>query len=334
MTSLERRGNAIAFAFTAFFFVTFLIFSLALKFKPQEKFQALTINLASSPVEKKSLPETTLQKKNLPSENQSSKEVEKIKSVEAKKVPEEKSVSKKNEIAKKELPASSEKQNTFEEPKIKRSVEQLMAENNSSAKKTAEWNENFFDDSQTVQSKNIFEAQNKSSVKSSVEGTAAKSSAEKNSGVSSSSESARSGNEDVSEETKNSLANIKNTFSSSSVSGNIKSKTSVASQTAGGKLSIKMSDGKSRELLYPKNPVIFISEENARLVDETKKVIVCFKVRADGTVPLTGISIVPSSLLPLQIQAEIKEQIQLWRFSEESSGLDGTASFDYTLEIR
>lgn len=333
MTSLERRGNAIAFAFTAFFFLGFLIFSLAVKFKPQEKFQVLTINLASFPVEKKSLPETTLQKKDVPSKNQSSKDVEKIKPVEPKKNPEEKSSSQKNKIVKNGLPVSSEKQKTFEEPKIKKSVEQLMAENNSSAKKTAEWNESFFDDSQTVQSKNISEAQNKSSVKSSVEGTAAKSSAEKTSGVSSSSESAGSGNADVSEETKSSLANIKNTFSSS-VSGNIKSKTSVASQNSGGKLSIKMSDGKSRELLYPKNPVIFISEENAKLVDETKKVIVRFKVRADGTVPVTGISILPSSLLPLQIQAEIKEQIQLWRFSEESSGLDGTASFDYTLEIR
>lgn len=333
MTSLERRGNAIAFAFTAFFFLAFLIFSLAVKFKPQEKFQVLTINLASFPVEKKSLPETTLQKKDVPSKNQSSKDVEKIKPVEPKKIPEEKSSSQKNKIVKNGLPVSSEKQKTFEEPKIKKSVEQLMAENNSSAKKTAEWNESFFDDSQTVQSKNISEAQNKSSVKSSVEGTAAKSSAEKTSGVSSSSESAGSGNADVSEETKSSLANIKNTFSSS-VSGNIKSKTSVASQNSGGKLSIKMSDGKSRELLYPKNPVIFISEENAKLVDETKKVIVRFKVRADGTVPVTGISILPSSLLPLQIQTEIKEQIQLWRFSEESSGLDGTASFDYTLEIR
>lgn len=333
MTSLERRGNAIAFAFTAFFFLAFLIFSLAVKFKPQEKFQVLTINLASFPVEKKSLQETTLQKKDVPSKNQSSKDVEKIKPVEPKKIPEEKSSSQKNKIVKNGLPVSSEKQKTFEEPKIKKSVEQLMAENNSSAKKTAEWNESFFDDSQTVQSKNISEAQNKSSVKSSVEGTAAKSSAEKTSGVSSSSESAGSGNADVSEETKSSLANIKNTFSSS-VSGNIKSKTSVASQNSGGKLSIKMSDGKSRELLYPKNPVIFISEENAKLVDETKKVIVRFKVRADGTVPVTGISILPSSLLPLQIQAEIKEQIQLWRFTEESSGLDGTASFDYTLEIR
>lgn len=333
MTSLERRGNAIAFAFTAFFFLAFLIFSLAVKFKPHEKFQVLTINLASFPVEKKSLQETTLQKKDVPSKNQSSKDVEKIKPVEPKKIPEEKSSSQKNKIVKNGLPVSSEKQKTFEEPKIKKSVEQLMAENNSSAKKTAEWNESFFDDSQTVQSKNISEAQNKSSVKSSVEGTAAKSSAEKTSGVSSSSESAGSGNADVSEETKSSLANIKNTFSSS-VSGNIKSKTSVASQNSGGKLSIKMSDGKSRELLYPKNPVIFISEENAKLVDETKKVIVRFKVRADGTVPVTGISILPSSLLPLQIQAEIKEQIQLWRFSEESSGLDGTASFDYTLEIR
>lgn len=333
MTSLERRGNAIAFAFTAFFFLAFLIFSLAVKFKPQEKFQVLKINLASFPVEKKSLQETTLQKKDVPSKNQSSKDVEKIKPVEPKKIPEEKSSSQKNKIVKNGLPVSSEKQKTFEEPKIKKSVEQLMAENNSSAKKTAEWNESFFDDSQTVQSKNISEAQNKSSVKSSVEGTAAKSSAEKTSGVSSSSESAGSGNADVSEETKSSLANIKNTFSSS-VSGNIKSKTSVASQNSGGKLSIKMSDGKSRELLYPKNPVIFISEENAKLVDETKKVIVRFKVRADGTVPVTGISILPSSLLPLQIQAEIKEQIQLWRFSEESSGLDGTASFDYTLEIR
>lgn len=333
MTSLERRGNAIAFAFTAFFFLAFLIFSLAVKFKPQEKFQVLTINLASFPVEKKSLQETTLQKKDVPSKNQSSKAVEKIKPVEPKKIPEEKSSSQKNKIVKKGLPVSSEKQKTFEEPKIKKSVEQLMAENNSSAKKTAEWNESFFDDSQTVQSKNVSETQNKISAKSSIEGTAAKSSAEKTSGVSSSSELAGSGNADVSEETKSSLANIKNTFSSS-VSGNIKSKTSVASQNSGGKLSIKMSDGKSRELLYPKNPVIFISEENAKLVDETKKVIVRFKVRADGTVPVTGISILPSSLLPLQIQAEIKEQIQLWRFSEESSGLDGTASFDYTLEIR
>ena len=67
MTSLERRGNAIAFAFTAFFFLAFLIFSLAVKFKPQEKFQVLTINLASFPVEKKSLQETTLQKKDVPS---------------------------------------------------------------------------------------------------------------------------------------------------------------------------------------------------------------------------------------------------------------------------
>ena len=328
MTSLERRGNAIAFVFTAFFFVSFLIFSLIVKFKPQEKFQTLTINLVSFPVEKKSLPETTLQKNLVSSENQTLKEVEKTKSFEPKKTFEEKSIS-----PKKELPVSSEKQNAFEEPKIKKSVEQLITENNSSEKKDVEWNESFFDDSQTVQSKNAFEAQSKVLPESLIEGTAAKSLVEKESAVSSSSELAKDGNTEASEETKNSLENIKNTFSSS-VSGNIKSKTSLAAQNAGGKLSIKMSDGKSRELLYPKNPVIFISEENAKLVDETKKVIVRFKVLADGTVPLTGISIVPSSLLPPQIQAEIKEQIQIWRFSEELSGLDGTASFDYTLEIR
>ena len=109
MTSLERRGNAIAFAFTAFFFLAFLIFSLAVKFKPQEKFQVLTINLASFPVEKKSLQETTLQKKDVPSKNQSSKDVEKIKPVEPKKIPEEKSSSQKNKIVKNGLPVSSEK---------------------------------------------------------------------------------------------------------------------------------------------------------------------------------------------------------------------------------
>ncbi|HAZ96191.1 MAG TPA: hypothetical protein DCW73_02870, partial [Treponema sp.] len=125
MTSLERRGNAIALAFTAFFFAAFLIFSLAVKFKPQEKFQALTINLASFSVEKKSLPETTLQKKNVPSKNQSSKEVEKLKSIETKKISEEKSIFQKNKIEKNES-AFSEKQKTFEEPKIKKSVEQLI----------------------------------------------------------------------------------------------------------------------------------------------------------------------------------------------------------------
>lgn len=313
MTRLERRGNAIAFSFTALFFLMFLIFSLFVKVEPKKTFKTMTINLVS--------PEISPKKETSSFKEQNSRKEEIKKPV----VPSSVSTEKK-------VPASSEKQKIFEEPKIKKSVEQLMSENNASTKKTAEWNENFFDDSQTVRSENISEAQIKSQPKSSLEGTAAKS-VQAVSGISSSSEPVETQSAGASEETKKSLENIKNTFSSS-VSENIKSRTSIASQSAEGKVSIKMSDGKTRELLYPRNPVIFISEENSRLVDETKKVIVRFKIFADGTVPLTGISIVPSSLLPPQIQAEIKEQIQLWRFSEEPSGMDGTASFDYTLEIR
>ncbi|UKI55226.1 MAG: hypothetical protein L6V90_11465 [Treponema succinifaciens] len=149
-----------------------------------------------------------------------------------------------------------------------------MAENNSSAKKTAEWNESFFDDSQTVQSKNISEAQNKSSVKSSVEGTAAKSSAEKTSGVSSSSESAGSGNADVSEETKKVLWLIlKKYFFFICFWKYKKSKTSVASQKFRRKTFYKkMSDGKSRELFVSKKSCyIYFRRKTQNLLMKQKK---------------------------------------------------------------
>lgn len=93
---------------------------------------------------------------------------------------------------------------------------------------------------------------------------------------------------------------------------------------------ILMQDKSFRQLLEPAEISIRISEKNARLVKSTRSALIRLKILADGTVPLDGISCVPSSQLPVQIQNEIKEQVCRWKFSK---GTEGTASFQYTLEI-
>ncbi|MGN0728393.1 hypothetical protein [Treponema sp.] len=105
---------------------------------------------------------------------------------------------------------------------------------------------------------------------------------------------------------------------------------SSGEKESGGRVFLEMSGGKKRELLHPETPFIEISSEHARLVDSTRRVLIRFRVLADGTVPLEKISIVPPSLLPFQIQAEIKKQIHGWLFSP---GEEGTVCFEYTLEI-
>ena len=96
-----------------------------------------------------------------------------------------------------------------------------------------------------------------------------------------------------------------------------------------GSVAVSMTDGSSRILLDPKKPVIFISDENAALIDSSRTVTVSFKVLAGGNVPLSGIVISPSSLLPIQIQSEIRKQISQWRFKPASS--DGQARFEYSI---
>ena len=210
-----------------------------------------------------------------------------------------------------------------------------MAENRSAAKKQVEFDESLFaEEAEPVQAKESPAAKKAVVPKSSLSGASASSASEKASASSSSSSQDKSSGA-ASDETKNALADIKNTTFSSTVAEGIKSKASIsASKSSAGQVAMAMSDGSSRTLLYPKNPSIYISEENARLVDSTRNVVIYFTVRPDGSVPFGEIQIKPASLIPSEIQNEIKNQIKDWKFSEVLSAKNARASFNYSLEIK
>lgn len=72
--------------------------------------------------------------------------------------------------------------------------------------------------------------------------------------------------------------------------------------------------GGSRRLLEPKEPVIVISEKNQSLIMGTIEVAITFEISPEGLVLPSSIKISPESLVHGQVQAEIKSQIEKWRF--------------------
>ncbi len=109
---------------------------------------------------------------------------------------------------------------------------------------------------------------------------------------------------------------------------------SAESDAGTGMNSIMMADGNFRVLLYPENPELHISRKNESLVDSSREVTVSFTILADGTILYSSIKITPSALLHARIQDEIKKQLMLWKFSADEKGRNGSASFNFSLEIR
>lgn len=221
---------------------------------------------------------------------------------------------------------------------IVKSVEQLAAEA-AAKKKTKSFDESLFADEDssvesTVQKKTPVLQNTSQTSQSSFEGTAASGSdsAAADSEITSSS-SAKKTDSSSSSSTSSALSKLASTESSSSSgSSSVQSTSKTAAATGGvksGSVTINWSAGNTRQLLYPVNPVIKLSQKAQQLIDSTKKVQIKFKVLADGTVIMSDISIAPSSLLPLDVQNEIKNQISKWLFEEDSS--DGQAVFDYSI---
>ncbi len=124
---------------------------------------------------------------------------------------------------------------------------------------------------------------------------------------------------------KNAMAATKYSSSANGISSSV---TATSSQT-NGKVSIQMSDGKTRILLEPSEPKITLSPEAASQIDSTKQLTITFIVTASGNVPVTNIKISPD-ILPSLVSMEIKEQISNWRF--QSAETAGQAQFSYTIQ--
>ncbi|WP_407400383.1 hypothetical protein [Treponema sp.] len=335
-TEIEAQGRRFALQVTAAFFLFLVILCLAVRIKPKEKYHELAIRLDSVPVVKEKAaaskkPDPVKTEKKV--QESQEKKVETPKKQENKPSPTKKA-EKKSEPEKKKAVAEDSKQK-FEEPKLKKSVDELMAENRT-ARKKVEFDESLFADSnEPVQTKESTVTRNVAVAKSSLSGSSATAETKKASGASSSSASSNASDNSVSDSTRDALSDIKNTLFSSTVAEGIKSKSNIqASRSPNGAVSMQMSDGSARQLLYPKSPSIMVSEENARLIDTTRNVKITFTVKPDGSVPFGGIQITPGASIPAAIQKEIKEQIMAWKFSEDASGRNATAAFNYSLEIK
>lgn len=212
----------------------------------------------------------------------------------------------------------------------KKSVDELLAEQTGSAER-AQWDDSVFgDDTAAVSSQS--EADSAAAAKgisgaSALSGTAA--AAVQHTGKAVARSDTDSSFHEAASATRNALGTIAATTYAADSRGVRSSAEINTEETPDGSVALKMSDGSSRILLEPEKPVILISEENAALIDSSRTVIVSFRVLSGGNVPRTEISFTPSASLPLQIQAEIREQISRWRFNQASA--DGLARFEYSI---
>ena len=208
----------------------------------------------------------------------------------------------------------------------KKSVDELLVEQSGSAK-SAQWDDSVFgDDTAAVSSSSTTNstAVNKGVYgTSALSGTAASAALDTGKAVAKTDSAVKTA---ATSATQNALGKIAAATYTMSAGNGV---SSSAKENGDGSVSVSMTDGSSRILLDPKKPVIFISEENAALIDSSRTVTVSFKVLSGGNVPFSGIVISPSSLLPIQIQSEIREQISQWRFKPASS--DGQARFEYSI---
>ena len=94
-------------------------------------------------------------------------------------------------------------------------------------------------------------------------------------------------------------------------------------------ISMDLVGGGSRRLLEPQEPVLVISPQNqARIMGDTE-VTITFEITPEGLVLPSSIKITPESLIPGQVQAEIKNQIEKWRFQVAKGS--GQVRFKYNI---
>ena len=205
-----------------------------------------------------------------------------------------------------------------------KSIEELMAENSQKKKEASTWDDSIFgdDSSSVVQSQNNV-AQNvgnsQNNATQTFEGVAASSSTSETVKTSSESRFSGTSQNQVSSSTSDALNKIS---SAKYVAKN--GSESIIYETSGVLA--------PRQLIYPSEPSIVISESLENKVSRSQTVKISFVVKSDGSVDSKTIKIEPIGSLVPEIEAEIKEQISLWRF--ESGKSDGQATFNYSINVR
>ena len=217
-----------------------------------------------------------------------------------------------------------------------KSVEELMAEQMNSKKKTNDFNWDMFEDDMNEDNQdNVYTQFQNNSVetqKSTFSGEAGVASEQNVSSIKSETvqKEKNASTQKTSSSTANALAKISNTSFKGKVENGIIGQTEVQTETnQDGHVKLKMSNGNTRALLEPTQPVINLSQNAASTIDGSRTVKIRFKVVESGNVPQNEIQITPASILTEIVKSEIIEQISRWRF--EAANYIAFAEFDYKI---
>ena len=343
-SSPKFTSDFLALAGTVLFWLLLLIVLCIVKPSSNKKYNQVQIVLASTPVVKKSdsspaeaasskQTEKSQSQKQSQSENQtqaqkntqsekpaqspkqSEKKVEKT-ATSAKPVEKTSSSKSSAEPKKQSTVAKTEPVQTY------KSVEEQMAEQfNSKPKTAANFNWDSFDDSSSDSIEKYSDESDTKKVlsKNSLSGNSGEVSSDyPKQSVSSTSNLSSVQTSEASKSTSEALKSISNsTFNGNAVNG-VQSSTSVKAAKSGSGTLMAMSDGSSRTLINPGEPVINLSKEAAATIDGTREVEITFLVTESGNVPRGQISIKPEAVLSPLVKNEILDQISQWRFSAAS----------------
>ncbi|MDD7609745.1 MAG: hypothetical protein PUJ82_02325 [Spirochaetales bacterium] len=217
-----------------------------------------------------------------------------------------------------------------------KSVEELMAEQMNSKKKTNDFNWDMFEDDMNEDNQdNVYTQFQNNSVetqKSTFSGEAGVAAEQNVSSIKSETvqKEKNASTQKTSSSTANALAKISNTSFKGKVENGIIGQTEVQTETnQDGHVKLKMSNGNTRALLEPTQPVINLSQNAASTIDGSRTVKIRFKVVESGNVPQNEIQITPASILTEIVKSEIIEQISKWRF--EAADYIAFAEFDYKI---
>lgn len=341
--SIETRGNILASSLTLLLSAMLVFVCMAVRTEPKPRYNTVRIFLSQgteemsgpsepeheeSPAPESGVSEEFVQEPPMPQEQKFTAPVSAEQSRPA--APGKPAPARENPPAR-TVPESpvSDTVTPYSPPVLRKSVEDLMAEQ-SVPKKSAEWDDSVFDRSETHSSASTEPLLNAAVSASGFEGSAVTSDVEKNSTAVSAQGSAQRETASSSGRTARALSDVASVAETQGARGIMSASASVS----GGRYSMEFSDGSMRELISPDRPVIFISDDSARLMSSSQTVEVSFMVLENGRVPSISVEIRPASVLPEPVRNEIIGQVSEWIFSSDAKGNSATGRFVYTIEVR
>lgn len=331
----EHTSEIIGIVGTCFLFVIFLICSFLIKFDQKPKFKEVQIVLASTPVkeklnsEKKSIEANSLQSSPpVPQKNEIAESVVKPKEPEKESAKPAAAKKTKTSAQPKPLPTSAENN---AEP-VTYAADPMEAFNSQlSKKKKQDFDWSQLEDDDSSQSKTTAEPSRKVTTQTQTFGEAARTADSSVRAIKSTSETTKKTTTQTSSSTVQSLAGIANTKFSGLATDSVSSESNVkTTRKSSGEVSIQMTDGSTRALFYPKEPVINLSAGAASTIDSSKKVTISFKVDTAGNV--SAIEITPESILHQIVRDEIRKQVGQWLF--EPANYSASANFEYNIKLK